>query len=49
VKYKLRPQFFENTRSIYAVSFKKLEQEHHETLKVLDGFLEKQGYWGGRP
>jgi len=33
----------------YAVSFRELEQERGETLKVLNGFLEKLGYFGERP
>jgi len=32
----------------YAVSFRELEQERGETLKVLNGFLEKLGYFGER-
>ncbi len=30
----------------YAVSFRELEKQRNETLKTLDGFLEKLGYFG---
>ena len=42
-------QSWEKLWDKYAVSFRELEQQRSETLKVLDGFLEALGYYGVRP
>lgn len=39
-------QMVENLWDKYAVSSRELESERTETLKTLDGFLDKLGYWG---